>query len=208
MKKFSVKCSRIWVQCKIGNCIFSLLNLIPKHPPKVVHSNLNYGTKSGTRNALHHPWMVGKLGFAQYISNQLQKENDFFLFLCLVGVLLRTKKKKKREIAFIEPLLLRRNDSIEILHILEILKTCKNQIGCGLNYKLNVRKKKLCSWLNSNGLRNYQHIRWKKKKVPKQRLNWMGVVEQQLGEKPPRTPTCSYPTFKDLPGWVRVHLNF
>ena len=93
-----------------------------------------------------------------------------FVFLLARGTFIDKKKKKKRErerererreIAFIELLLLRRNDSIEILYILEILKTCKNQIGCGLNiyYKLNVRKKKLCSWLNSNELKNYQYIK-------------------------------------------------
>ena len=73
-----------------------------------------------------------------------------FVFLLARGTFTDKKKKRererereRREIAFIEPLLQRRNDSIEILYILEILKTCKNQIGCGLNnyYKLNVRKK-------------------------------------------------------------------
>ena len=130
---------------------------MPKHPPDVVNSNLNYETKSGTCNALHHYWMVGKLGFAQYYLTSYRRKMMFVFLLAIRGTF-TDKKKREREIAFIKPLLLRGNDSIEILYILEILKTCKSQIGCGLNYKLYVRKK-TCSRLNSNGLKNCQYIK-------------------------------------------------
>ena len=66
-----------------------------KHPPKVINSNLNYGTKSGTGNALHHPWMVGKLGFAQYYLTSYRRKMMFVFLLARGTFTDKTKEEQK-----------------------------------------------------------------------------------------------------------------
>ena len=79
---------------------------MPKHLVKVVNSHLNFGTNLGTGYALYHPWMVGKLGFTQYYLTSYRGKM-IFCFLLARGNLTKKKKRKEKEIAFIEPLLLR-----------------------------------------------------------------------------------------------------